>query len=230
MGAEQGVPARPRRLLRRRLGVGAGVAAAALLVADRGGQVLVERTVAGRIQDCLRTPDRPAVAISGFPFLDDLIRQELAEVSLSARDVDASGIRIEEIQAEMRGVGRRDGKGFVDSLNGSGLVTYDAMSAVAPGVAVSYGGDGQIKVAAGFGLLNASALARASIVSGALVIEPGAVSTPLFGTVDVGALGSIRIALRQIPEGLRVTLNPTEFGLEFSFAGTSILVPEAACT
>ncbi|MGQ0631009.1 MAG: LmeA family phospholipid-binding protein [Sporichthyaceae bacterium] len=219
-----------RRRLRRRLGIGAGAALVLLLIGDRGGQVLAERVVADRIQDCLRTPDRPTVAISGFPFLDDLVRREIARMSLTARDVDASGIRVQEIRAEVRGAGQRDGQGFADSLAGSGLVAYEAMSAVAPGVGVSYGGDGQIKVGAGFGLLSASAVARASIVDGALVIEPGQVSTPLLGGLDLGALGPITIPLRQIPEGLRVTLNPTERGLEFAFDGTDITLPQGECT
>ena len=58
------------------------VLAVLALVADRGGQLAVERIAAGSMQDALSTPGRPEVDLGGFPFLPELISQRFDDVTV----------------------------------------------------------------------------------------------------------------------------------------------------
>lgn len=225
---------RPRRRVLAWAGVGLVGTAALLVGLDRGAEAFVERTVAGRLQDCLGTPQKPDVEIAGFPLLPDLVRGRLDRMDLTARDANAQGVRVEELRVQARGASRSGsadgGGGEIDSLAGTGLVSYEAMSAQAPGITISYGGDGQIQVAAGLGVLGGSASATPSISGGALVLQPERISTSLFGEFDLGELPPITFELRELPRGLEVRLEPTERGLEFAFDGTNVRLPDNGCT
>ena len=185
--------------------VSGGVAVLALLVVgDRAAQVAVERVVAGRLQDCLRTPDRPAVGVPGFPIVPDLVRRQLDTVTMSARDVDAGGVKVNELGAELHGVRQSGDTAEVDSLAGSGLVTYDDLSAVAPGVRVSYGGEGLLKMDMGLGLLGATATARPKLVGDSVVVEPERFSSVFTGDLDVGGFPAVTYRLRDVPQGVNL--------------------------
>ena len=226
-------PTPPRWSRRRKLAtwISAGVVVATigLVGLDRGAEIVVERVVAGKVQDCLQTPDRPDVEISGFPLIPDLIRGRLEHLTLTARDANAQGVRVAELTVEGRGVERQGSGGEMDSLRGSGLVTYDAMSEQAMGMTVSNGGDGSLKVTGGLGVFSGSATTTPRIEDGDVVLQPGQVSTPLFGDVDFTDFPEIRIPIRELPTGVDVELEPTDRGLEFSFDGTGIRLPDNPC-
>ncbi|HUR75038.1 MAG TPA: DUF2993 domain-containing protein [Sporichthya sp.] len=226
-------PARTRWSRRRKVAtwtsVGVVVSGLGLVVLDRGAEIVVERVVAGKVQGCLQTPDRPHVEISGFPLLPDLVRGRLHGMSMTTHDANAQGVRVSDLTVEAQGVERKGSGGKMDSLRGSGLVTYQAMSAQALGMTVSNGGDGSIKVSGGISLFSGSATTTPRIENGQLVLEPGQVSTPLFGSLDVGAFPPIRIPIRELPVGVNVGLHPTDRGLEFSFDGTDVVLPDDPC-
>lgn len=232
-GPPPAAPTPPRWSRRRKLAtwtsVGVVVSVLGLVGLDRGAEVVVERVVAGKVQDCLQTPDRPDVEISGFPLIPDLIRGRLGHMTLAARDANAQGVRVAELTVDARGVERQGSGGEMDSLRGAGLVTYDAMSEQAMGLTVSDGGDGSLKLTGGLGLLSGSATTTPRIEDGDLVLKPGQVSTPLFGDVDFTDFPEIRIPIRELPAGVDVELQPTERGLEFSFEGTDIRLPDNPC-
>ncbi len=196
---------------------------------DRGAEIVVERVVAGKVQDCLQTPDRPDVEISGFPLIPDLIRGRLNGMRMTAHDANAQGVRVQDLRVEARGVERQGSGGELDSLQGSGLVTYAAMSEQAMGMTVSNGDDGSLKVAGGIGLFSGSATTTPRIENGELVLAPGQVSTPLFGDLDFADFPEIRIPLRELPARVDVDLNPTDSGLEFTFSGTEVRLPDNPC-
>lgn len=209
--------------------VGFAVSALGLLGLDRGAEVVVERVVAGKVQDCLQTPDRPDVEIGGFPLIPDLVRGRLEHLTMTARDANAQGVRVAELTVDARGVEREGSGGEMDALRGSGLVTYAAMSEQAMGMTVSDGGDGSLRISGGLGLLSGSATTTPRIENGDLVLEPGQVSTPLFGEVDFTDFPEIRIPIRELPTGVDVELEPSDEGLRFSFAGTAVRLPENPC-
>jgi hypothetical protein len=204
---------------------GGAVVLALLVVGDRAAQVAVERIVAGRLQDCLRTPDRPSVGIPGFPIVHDLARRQLDTVTMSARDVDAGGVKVDELGAELHGVRQSGDTAEIDSLAGSGLVTYDDLSAVAPGVRVSYGGAGLLRMDMGVGLFGASATARPELVGDSVVVEPERFSSAFTGDLDVGGFPAVTYKLRDVPAGVNLTMDPTERGIEFAFDGRDVEFP-----
>lgn len=216
----------------------AGVLGSALgLVAlDRGAEAVVEHVVAGKVQDCLGTPDKPDVEISGWPLLPDLVRGRIDHLEMTARDAKAQtqltsgdGVRVQELHVEADGVQRKGVGGKMKSLRGSGLVTYDAMSEQAMGMSITKGDGDSLKISGGLGLLSGSATATVKIEDGVLVLQPGDVSTPIFGNMDFSSFPAIRIELRELPSGVNVKLNPTDRGLEFTFDGTNVVSPDNAC-
>lgn len=106
-------------------------------------------------------------------------------------------MRVDELHVTATGVARQGEGGSIESLTGSGLVDYAAMSATAPGVSVAWGGGGKVRITAGVGAVSASALARPSIVDGVLTLAPEQVSTPLLGELKLGELPTIRYRLRE---------------------------------
>lgn len=226
-------PTRPPWSRRRKVATwtsgGLILAVLGLVGLDRGAEIVVERVVAGKVKGCLQTPERPDVEISGFPLLPDLIRGRLDGMRMTAHDANAEGVRVSELHVEAHGVERQGSGGEIDSLRGSGRVTYDAMSEQAMGMTVSNGGDGSLKVSGGLGMFSGSATTTPRIENGELVLAPGEVSTPLFGDLDLGDFPEIRIPLRELPAGVDVDLNPTDSGLEFSFRGTDVRLPDNPC-
>ena len=231
---EVGPPPAPNPKWRgRRIAAWAGVGVlgltGGLIGVDRASAVLVEHVSASKIQKCLQTPSRPHVAIHDFPLLPHLIGGRLHHLTLTAHDANAKGVRIADLQVDARGVSRHGAGGTANSLRGSGLVSYDAISQRAMGLTVAYGGDGNLKVSGGIGLLSGSGILTARFDHGELVLQPGEVSSALLGNVDLGSFPPIRLPLRELPTGLNVTLNPTEQGLAFSFAGDHVQMPENIC-
>jgi hypothetical protein len=224
---------RPRWSRRRKVAtwtsVGVVASALGLVALDRGAEMVIERVVAGKVRDCLQTPDRPDVEISGFPLLPDLVRGRLDGMTMTARDANAQGVRVQELRVEAEGVEREGAGGEMDSLRGSGLVTYEAMSEQAMGMTVSNGGDGSLKVSGGLGVFSGSATTTPRIEDGDLVLQPGQVSTPLFGDVDFTDFPEIRIPIRELPAGVEVELEPADRGLEFTFEGTEVRLPDNPC-
>ncbi|MBA3745073.1 DUF2993 domain-containing protein [Sporichthya sp.] len=223
------VPWSRRRRIATWTSVGVVASGLGLVVLDRGAEIVIERVVAGKVKGCLQTPDRPKVEISGFPLLPDLVRGRLSGMTMTAHDANAQGVRVSELKVEAHGVERKGSGGEMDSLRGSGLVTYDAMSEQAMGMTVSNGGDGGIKISGGISIFSGSATTTPRIEDGELVLAPGQVSTPLFGDVDFGDFPEVRIPIRELPAGVDVELNPTDRGLEFSFDGTDVVLPDDPC-
>lgn len=227
--APRRVPWSRRRKVATWTSVGVVGSALGLVVLDRGAEIVIERVVAGKVKGCLQTPDRPKVEISGFPLLPDLVRGRLSGMTMTARDANAQGVRVSELRVEAHGVERKGSGGKLDSLRGSGLVTYDAMSEQAMGMKISNGEDGALKISGGLGLLSGSATTTPRIEDGELVLQPGQVSTSLFGDLDFTDFPEIRIPIRELPSGVDVELNPTDQGLEFSFEGTEVVLPDDPC-
>jgi hypothetical protein len=226
-------PKRPPWSRRRKVATWTSVgfigSALGLVVLDRGAEIVVEHVVAGKVKGCLQTPDRPHVEISGWPLLPDLVRGRLDGMTMTAHDANALGVRVQDLRVEAHGVERKGSGGEMNSLRGSGLVTYDAMSEQALGMSISNGGNGSIKVTGGLGIFSGSATTTPRIENGELVLEPGDISSPLFGNVNMGDFPPIKIPIRELPTGVNVNLNPTDAGLEFTFDGTNVRLPDNPC-
>lgn len=199
------------------------------LVVDRGAQFAFERVVAGQIQDAMTTPSKPSVDLGGFPILAELLAGKLDRVEVDIRDGDAGKVQIERVHAVLTGVKQRGGGVQADSIAGEGLVTYAAIAASAKPLKVGYGGDGLVELtfaSQGLGAgVEVKAAGRPRIDGNTLVVKPERASS---GGGDLSALAKqipdVRIRLRTIPPGLKIVLNPSEAGVEFSFTGENVFL------
>lgn len=198
-----------------------------LVVADRGGKYFAENLVKDRIQESLSTPDKPSVTLGGFPFLTQLIGNKFDRVEVDVKDADAGKVEVKHVHAVLTGVERAGDGANVDSIAGDGLINYAEASKAADPFVVAYGGPGLVKITGrvnyGGATRTASATGKPLIQNNQLIFKAQKVSSDLPGEVAVaGLVPDVKIPLREIPKGLRITLNPTEAGIEFSFDGENL--------
>jgi hypothetical protein len=125
-------PGRARRR-RRRWPIVTGVIVILLLLlavgADRFACYEAENQMANKIQQN-GLPVKPHVTIEGFPFLTQLAAKDFNEVVISASNVTEDGLTIQSINATLHGMHLIDGYtgARIDSLNGTALITYQALA------------------------------------------------------------------------------------------------------
>ncbi|MGQ0846935.1 MAG: LmeA family phospholipid-binding protein [Sporichthyaceae bacterium] len=206
------------------------VLAVLALVADRGGQLAIERVAAGSMQDALGTPERPEVDLGGFPFLPELISQKFSDVVVDLVEADAGKIDVASVHAELTGVERRGTGIHTEGIRGEGLITYAALTAAAQEsgapVQVAFGGDGLVAIVAqvkvGGREFSAQASGRPRIENNVLIVKPERVSTSVGGAASSALVPEIRIPLRDVPRNLDIELQPGEDGVRFTFAGRNV--------
>ncbi|MEV8037142.1 DUF2993 domain-containing protein [Streptomyces sp. NPDC086182] len=142
------------------------------VLADRVAVGFAEDEAAGRIKSTEGLATTPDVSIGGFPFLTQVVGGELDDVKIGIKSYEASTggtgssagtIRIDDLNAEMRGVAFNGGysSATAGSATGSASISYAELlkaaksksepARVAPGftaevVSLSDGGNGKIKV------------------------------------------------------------------------------------
>jgi hypothetical protein len=199
-----------------------------LVVADRGAKIVVENVVADRIQTAVSSPGKPSVSLGGFPFLTQLVGQKFDRVEVDIRDGDAGKVRVARVHAVLTGVERAGSGARAETIAGDGLISYSEASRAAAPFSVSYGGNGLVKITGkanvGGQSHTASATGRPRISGNSLIFSAEQVSTDLPGGAApvTGLVPDIKIALRQIPAGLSIKLNPSEEGIGFSFTGRNV--------
>lgn len=195
-----------------------------LVVGDRGAKYFAEKVVADRVQKSLATPSTPKVTLGGFPFLTQLIGNKFDRVEVDVKDADAGKVQVAQLNAVLTGVERAGDGAIADSVAGDGLISYAAATAAADPFTIAYGGPGQVKITGKVSYAGATRTASATgtprIEKNQLIFAAHTVSTDVPGAVPVsGLIPDVKIPLRQIPKGLKIILNPTESGIEFSFDG-----------
>lgn len=130
------------------------------VAADRVAVFIAEGKAADRIQARQGLEGSTEVSIHGFPFLTQIYDKHLDDV-----DVRMTGIRadpaaagtgerlmISEFKVELSGVALDGdyGGATAESAEGSAVIAYEALTAVAgqQGVTFAYGGDGKVQVTA----------------------------------------------------------------------------------
>lgn len=203
-----------------------GLVLATSVVVDLLVWAVVRRLAACRVRQWLPSAEQVSVVPGGFPILFHLACGRLGRVRLSARRVRvAEKVELDELTLDARGVALRRGEGTIRGLRGRGVIGYAAMSAAAPGVSVSYGGDATLRMTARFGAIRASATARPTIGGDRLRLDPQVLSPGILGGVSLAALPVLTYRLHRLPQGLDFVLTPTESGLAISFTGTDVVMP-----
>lgn len=199
--------------------------AGALVLLDRVALLVAWAVAARRVRGWLPPVERISVRVAGFPFLPALARARVHTVRLIARGVQAEGVRLAELRVEARGVALRRAVGEIQQVRGSGLITYPALSAAAPGVTLSRGSDGTLCMSAGVGVLRVSATARPSISNDLLRLDPQLLTTRFVPEVPLHVLPTLTYRLRELPRGLVFDVHPGERGLQLHFAGGPVTLP-----
>ncbi len=198
------------------------------LVADRGSKLALERVAAGRLQHSLETSARPSVDLGGFPFLQELNERKFDHVTVNIVGASGGKVSLAHLHADMHGVTQQGKAIHVESIAGDGNITYDALTAAAAPLTVSYGGDGLIQVTAQVTVLgralSASASGRPRIEGSTLIVKPERAATSVTG--DAGQAASevpeVQVPLRNVPPNLKIVLNPTAAGVDFTFSGSDV--------
>jgi hypothetical protein len=186
--------------------------------------VVVQRIASARVRAWLPPTASVSVRVGGFPVLRGPVRWRVHTVRLVARGVVTEGVCLDELRVEARGVAVRRTRGSIQVLRGFGLIGYPALSAAAPGITFSHGGNGTLRMTAGIGGVRASATARPSIGDDGLRLAPEMLLGPFGRGVPLDVLPSVTYRLRELPIGLEFDLHPTERGLELFFRGAGVTV------
>jgi hypothetical protein len=130
---------------------------------------------------------------------------------------------------------RSHGGAHVNSISGTGQLSYAAISAAIAPLKVTGGENGEITLSVGFSPLGLAATATLTprIEGSTLVIDPGTVTTSVNGqqTLDLPlrGLGPIHLQLREIPAGLGVQIQPRPDALDFTFSGSDVQLQDTPC-
>jgi hypothetical protein len=213
---------------KRLITVAAVVVVVGSLVADRGTKLAAERVAAGRLQNSLDTSKRPSVDLGGFPFLQELVARKFDNVTVDMSGASGGKVSVAHLHAVLHGVTQQGNGIHADTVAGQGSISYDALTTAAAPLQVSYGGDGLIQVTARVNVLGraltASASGRPRIEGSTLIIKPERAATSITG--DAGQAASqvpeVQVPLRKMPPNLKIQLNPTAGGVDFTFSGSDV--------
>jgi len=161
------------------------VALLLLLALDRLAAAGAERSLARRLQTTEGLSSRPEVHLRGFPFLTQVLAGRYGEVDLRAHDVERQGVRVSDVDVQLKGVQVSPGDAFsgrvrevpVRTGTGSVLLSYADLNGLvrqyggALGSAVTVGpaGPGRLRADGPLGL---SLTASVEVVEGRLLVTP----------------------------------------------------------
>ncbi|MEU7566721.1 DUF2993 domain-containing protein [Streptomyces fradiae] len=146
-------------------------------VVDRLAVAAAESEAADRIRTGQGLAGTPDVSIRGFPFLTQVLGEELDQVDVAMTGVEATAggrtVRVGELDAELRGVRLENGysRAVAASATGTARISYEELSKASDkDVALGYGGDGKLKVTGSLEVLGRtltrSVLSTVSVVDG----------------------------------------------------------------
>ncbi|KAF0651161.1 MULTISPECIES: LmeA family phospholipid-binding protein [Streptomyces] len=146
-------------------------------VVDRLAVAAAESEAADRIRAGQGLAGTPDVSIRGFPFLTQVLGEELDQVDVAMTGVEATAggrtVRVGELEARLRGVRLENGysRAVAASATGTARISYEELSKASDkDVALGYGGDGKLKVTGSVEVLGRtltrSVLSTVSVVDG----------------------------------------------------------------
>jgi hypothetical protein len=223
-----GRPGRASRR-RRRWPIVTGVIVILLLLlavgADRFACYEAENQMADKIQQN-GLPVKPHVTIEGFPFLTQLAAKDFNEVVISASNVTEDGLTIQSINATLHGMHLIDGYtgARIDSLNGTALITYQALanaggfpSAVTLGPGAN---SSQLKATVNVPLFgNTSATVQLTRL-GAKQFNVRVVNAGGIGSSLLGNLANYTFSINELPAGMTIqSVAATQQGVVITITG-----------
>jgi hypothetical protein len=128
-----------------------GSLTAAFVIGDGWAKDRVEQQVAEQLQSSLATSDRPSVTIDGFPFLVQVVTQDVRSVQVAADRVgattDAGLLPIAHTDLLLTDITSPDWFKTMTAghIEGIALVTYEDLARLAA-VPISYVNDGRVEI------------------------------------------------------------------------------------
>lgn len=222
----------------RRRGLGCLVALAILLAlligADRVAAAVTENQLAAKIQSSQKLSQKPSVSIAGFPFLTQVISRHFDHATVDIDNLDARGVPIQHIHADLRGVHVSSGynSATVDTLTGTATLSYDQVSATLSKDAgigqinLSQGTGNQVKATYGILGVNVSADVAVKLLTGNQIeFKTTAIHTPLSNLgLNTGGF-DVKVPLGGLPFGMQLKdLQVTSTGVDISADGQNVLL------
>lgn len=116
------------------------------VVVDRIAEHVAEDRVASVVQEKEDLPQKPDVEFSGFPFLTQVMSNDISKVTMSLPEVkrrvgDARQIRVEDLRVTFSHVRTSDNfhRATAQTMTGHALIPYDSIGALGP-FGAAYGG------------------------------------------------------------------------------------------
>jgi hypothetical protein len=189
----------------RKLLIVLAVLAVVAVVVDRVAEHVAEGEVATVVKDREGLPSEPDVEFHGFPFLTQVLANDLSKVTMTLPEVeprvgDTEQIRVEDVKVTFENVRTSDSfhRATAERMTGSAMIPYDSISDLGPYTA-EYGGEG----AEGVGLVKLTPDDDQGLPFD-LSFTVGVTATSNGGFAFVGKDGTTRLAL--IPRALRPIL------------------------
>lgn len=175
------------------------------VVADRAAKTYAQNMIASKIQSD-GFPQKPSVAIQGFPFLTQVAARDIRTIDISANNVQEGKLDISSVQATATGthINSSFNGVTIDHISGTALITFSSVvnAAGAQGVTISAdpsAGPNAAKVSAG------------PLAATARVVRSGAnrISVQMEGLAGVpasviGSLPNYTLNVPKLPAGLQV--------------------------
>ncbi|MCW2595304.1 MAG: Secreted protein [Jatrophihabitans sp.] len=220
----------------RRVAIGLVILVVLLVVADRVGNYVAERTAGNTIQQSQHLTSRPDVNIGGFPFLTQLAAGHFDKITVTASHVPVGSasvpLQVAQVHVEFDGVtvSRAFSSVHANTANAIALVNYADLSKTL-GVDLAYAGNGRIKASKSVSLAGRTLSAE---VTTQPILANGALS---FGSTQINGAGQlsgevtallnkvfdVSVPLQGIPFQIQVkSLTVDERGLHINLTGANL--------
>ena len=196
-----------------------------LVVGDRVANAVAENTIADKIQSS-GFPAKPAVTITGFPFLTQVAAHDIHQIDISASNVPAGPVELSSVTATATGVHLNSSfnGGTVDQINGNLLVTFAALAGAGTngagaGVTISAAGTNKIQIsAAGVPLGEAEVMLTGSNQVSVKPVSTGGILGGILSVIGSNvSFNAFSFPIPKLPAGLRVTsVSVTSQGLRIA--------------
>lgn len=194
-----------------------------LVIADRAAAAYAENRIATQIKTS-GFPVKPKVTIAGFPFLTQVAARDVGQMTISASNVPEGPLDIASVNATLHGVHVNSSfnGATIDQLNGTALITFAGLSqaaGVGDGIALSDGGNNEVKASVNLGFLTGTALFQVTRTSGN-EINVRVVSAGGLPTSALGSLQNFNVPIPKLPAGMSIqSVSVTGQGVLINIAG-----------
>jgi hypothetical protein len=173
------------------------------VIVDRLAVAYADNTIAKEIQK-QGFNAKPDVKIKGFPFLTQAISRDFRDVRLSARGIKEGPLRISRLDVTVRGVHLDSSyqKGSIDSLDGTGVVTFADLANAAgeDDLTLSSAGPDTVQAKIDLGVVEGTATAKVTKVGNQIQVH--GISVEGFPLSELGEDLDFSVPVPALPLGL----------------------------